>query len=46
MRGTYDFDKTGFFIGKTGSGEGKKNTFLGVQISKNVLLPVKQTFTE
>jgi hypothetical protein len=46
MRGTYDFDKTGSFADKTGSGGEEKIFWVGVQMSKNMLLSVKQTFTE
>jgi hypothetical protein len=45
MRGTYYFDKTGFFIGTENRQWGGR-TFLGVQIFENMLLPVKQTFME
>jgi hypothetical protein len=45
VRGTYDFDKTDFFIGIENRQWGG-GPFLRVQICKNMLLPVKQTFTE
>jgi hypothetical protein len=44
MRGTYDFDKTDFFVCTENRQWGDKK-LLRVQISKNILLSVKQTFT-